>query len=74
MGPWKALVFRILILSLRLNMFYSLAGAGKSVLTYATLSIFLCGNLQCVVTQFFNYRGYPQDVRNWTSFTCLLLL
>ncbi len=40
MGPWKALVFRILILSLRLNMFYSLAGAGKSVLTYVTLSIF----------------------------------
>jgi hypothetical protein len=74
MGPWEALVFRTLILSLRLNIFYSLAGAGKSVLTYATISIFPFRKLTNAVTQFFNYRGYPKDVHNWTGFTRLLLL
>jgi hypothetical protein len=74
MGPWEALVVRTLILFLRLNMFYTLAGAGKSVLTYVNLLIFPFRKVTNAVTQFFNYRGYPQDVHNWTSFTRLLLL
>ncbi len=70
----KRTSFVLFIRSLGLIIFTSVAGAGKSVLWYANLSVFSFINSIGAITQFLNHPRHPRHVRVRTGIARILLL